>query len=235
MIVGPALILLNKHILHSLSFPYPMFLSGLGILFSGISAQIIVLFGFVRIQKREAIEGVNWYKRILPIGMCYAGTLACGNTAYLLLDVGFIQMLKSFVPVIIMITLYIAGIEYPTKPVVIAVLIICIGNNNSYNVATIPALTTVYPCAYHNCILYFLYMYLYIGTAATCSYVPNANILGMLIMLVAEIFESIRLVMTQFLLQNLKFGVIEGMFHILYIHTVYCIVLCYIVLYVLHS
>lgn len=42
---------------------------------------------------------------------------------------------------------------------------------------------------------------------------PNANILGMLIMLVAEIFESIRLVMTQFLLQNLKFGVIEGILH----------------------
>ena len=34
MLVGPALILLNKHIMQQLSFPYPMFLSGLGVLTS---------------------------------------------------------------------------------------------------------------------------------------------------------------------------------------------------------
>ena len=38
-VVGPALILLNKFILHSLDFPYPMFLSGLGVLVSGVVAR----------------------------------------------------------------------------------------------------------------------------------------------------------------------------------------------------
>ena len=44
-----------------------------------------------------------------------SGTLAFGNSVYLLLNVGFIQMLKSFTPVIIMITAYFARIENPTR------------------------------------------------------------------------------------------------------------------------
>ena len=44
----------------------------------------------------------------------FLGTLAFGNSVYLLLNVGFIQMLKSFTPVIIMITACLARIENPT-------------------------------------------------------------------------------------------------------------------------
>jgi hypothetical protein len=43
------------------------------------------------------------------------GTLAFGNSVYLLLNVGFIQMLKSFTPVIIMITAYLSRIENPSR------------------------------------------------------------------------------------------------------------------------
>lgn len=176
MIIGPSLILLNKYILYELNFHYPMFLSGLGVLFSGIAAHILVRTGYVKLQRKEAVEGMFWYTRVLPVGMAYAGTLAFGNTAYLLLDVGFIQMLKSFVPVIIMITSYIFGIEYPTRPVILSVIIISI------------------------------------GTAATCSYTPQLSVLGLIVIFTAEFFESIRLVLTQFLLQNLKFGVVEGQY-----------------------
>jgi hypothetical protein len=38
------------------------------------------------------VEGVLWYKRVLPVGLAYAGTLAFGNTVYLFLNVGFIQV-----------------------------------------------------------------------------------------------------------------------------------------------
>lgn len=176
MVIGPSLILLNKYILYELNFHYPMFLSGLGVLFSGLAAQVMVRTGYVKLQRKEAVEGTFWYTRVLPVGMAYAGTLAFGNTAYLLLDVGFIQMLKSFVPVIIMITSYVFGIEYPTRPVILSVVIISI------------------------------------GTAATCSYTPQLSILGLLVLFTAEFFEAIRLVLTQFLLQNLKFGVVEGQY-----------------------
>jgi hypothetical protein len=153
-----------------------MFLSGLGVLVSGLVAQILVRSGYVSLQRKEAVEGVLWYKRVLPVGLAHAGTLAFGNTVYLLLNVGFIQMLKSFTPVIIMITAYLAGIEKPSKPVIVSILVISV------------------------------------GTAATCSFTPQLSILGLFVMFLAEATEAIRLVLTQFLLQNLKFGVIEGQY-----------------------
>jgi len=178
MVIGPALILLNKYILQDLSFPYPMFLSGLGVLVSGIVAQLLVRFGFVQLHptRREAVEGALWYRRVLPVGLAHAGTLAFGNTVYLFLGVGFIQMLKSFTPVIIMITAYLARIESPSRPTIISIVIISL------------------------------------GTAMTCSFTPQLSILGLFVMFAAEATEAVRLVLTQFLLQNLKFGVVEGQY-----------------------
>ena len=176
MIIGPGLILLNKYILSSLDFPFPMFLSGLGVACSGVFAHVLVRTGYVSLQRKEAVEGNLWYKRVLPVGLAHASTLAFGNAVYLLLNVGLIQMLKSFTPVIIMITAYFARIESPSKSVVMSVFIISI------------------------------------GTATTCSFTPEISVLGLMVMLLSEATEAIRLVMTQFLLQNLKFGVIEGLY-----------------------
>eukprot|EP00605_Chrysophyceae_sp_TOSAG23-4_P002455 GSChrysophyteH1.ASY1.ANO1.2714.1 assembled CDS len=176
MVIGPALILLNKHILTDLDFPYPMFLSGLGVAVSALVARLIVMFGFVQLSKKEQVEGHLWYKRVLPVGLAHAGTLAFGNTVYLLLNVGFIQMLKSFTPVIILLTSVIAKLENPNLPTMFSVAVISL------------------------------------GTAATCSYTPELSILGLVVMFLAELTEAIRLLMTQFLLQNLKFGIIEGQY-----------------------
>lgn len=176
MLFGPALILLNQYILKSLNFPYPMFLSGLGVAASGFVAQILVKTGVVVLQRKDAVEGILWYKRVLPVGLAYACTLAFGNSAYLFLNVGFVQMLKSFTPVVIMLTAYFANIESPSRSVVYSVIVITI------------------------------------GTAATCSFSPEFSLIGLLIMLLAQIAEAIRLIITQFFLQQLKFGVIEGQY-----------------------
>jgi Triose-phosphate Transporter family len=176
IIVGPALILLNKYIMQDLNFPYPLCLSGLGILSSAIFARFLVYFNFAAIERREEVEGALYYRRVLPVGIAYAGTLATGNLVYLLLDVGLIQMLKSFTPVVVMAFLFISGIESPDRPVIISILIISF------------------------------------GTALTCSYTPNASVLGMAVMLLSEAFEAVRLVLTQFLLKDLKMGVVEGQY-----------------------
>jgi drug/metabolite transporter (DMT)-like permease len=139
-------------------------------------AQIIVRLGYVKLQRKESVEGILWYKRVLPVGLAHASTLAFGNTVYLFLKVGFIQMLKSFTPVIVMLTGYLANIEVVTLPVIYAVLIISI------------------------------------GTAATCSFNPEFSFIGMLIMFLAELAEGIRLIFTQYFLQQLKFGIIEGQY-----------------------
>ncbi len=174
MFVGPALILLNQYILKTLMFPYPIFLSGLGVLSSGFFAQALIKLGYVTVEKPEAVQGMLWYKRVLPVGLAHAATLSFGNTVYLFLNVGFIQMLKSFTPVCIMATAYAAGIETPSLHLVISVAIISF------------------------------------GTAITCGFSVDFNVWGIFLMFMAEFTESIKLVFTQFLLQNVKMGVVES-------------------------
>lgn len=53
--------------------------------------------------------------------------MASGNYIYLLLDVGLIQMLKSFTPVIVMLGLYLSRIEIPTQSVIFSILMISVG------------------------------------------------------------------------------------------------------------
>ena len=51
----------------------------------------------------------------LPLSLPLPGTLATGNWVYLLLDVGFIQMLKSFTPVVVMVFLFLFDIEVRSR------------------------------------------------------------------------------------------------------------------------
>lgn len=176
VVIGPSLILLNKHILDKMNFPYPIFLSGLGVVCSAIAARIMVALGYVSVEKKDAVSGKLWYRRVLPVGLAHALSLSTGNAVYLLLNVGFIQMLKSFTPVIVMIFLYLAGVERPSKTVVMSIFVISI------------------------------------GTAATCSFTLQLSMIGLLVMFISEGAEAVRLVLTQFLLKNLKFGIIEGLY-----------------------
>lgn len=174
--VGLALILLNQYILKELNFPYPMFLSGLGVLASAICAKVLVRLGYARLSRKEEVEGRLWYQRVLPVGFASAATLAFGNMVYLLLDVGFIQMLKSFTPVVIISFGYVSGVDIPSLPIVYSVIIISV------------------------------------GIAATCTFSPQFHVMGITVMFLSEIAEAVRLILTQFLLKQMKFGVIEGQY-----------------------
>ena len=174
MLIGPSLILINQYILKTLNFPYPMFLSGLGILTTGIVSRVLVWLNIVKLERSEAVEGVLWIKRVLPLGIASAATLSFGNMTYLYLEVGFIQMLKAFSPAIIVATSYATGVEYATFPIILSVLIISL------------------------------------GTATTCTFTPSLNMIGIMTMFAAELTEAFRLVLTQYFLQQLKFGVVES-------------------------
>jgi len=176
MLIGPALIMVNQYILKALHFPYPIFLSGLGVVASYLTAKILVVFGYVKVQRSDAIDGWLYYKRVLPVGLCTAATLSFGNMVYLYLDVGFIQMLKSFTPVILLFTGYMAGIDSATWPTIVAVTIISI------------------------------------GTATTCSYSPQLHLLGLIFMFLSSLTEAVKLVITQYFLQHLKFGIVESQY-----------------------
>lgn len=55
-----------------------------------------------------------FFERIVPVAVLFALSLALGNQAYLYLSVSFIQMLKAFTPVAVLIAGSALGIEKPT-------------------------------------------------------------------------------------------------------------------------
>jgi drug/metabolite transporter (DMT)-like permease len=171
--MGPTIILINQFIMKSLLFPYPIFLSALGVLAAGLIAKALVIMQVEKEPKSEGIEGWLWYTRVLPVGLSFAATLSLGNMVYLYLDIGFIQMLKSFAPVLILVVGYLSGVEKVTIPLVVSVLLVTI------------------------------------GTVVTCFYSAKFNVWGFIIMLGSLSAEAVRLVLTQFFLKNLKFGVIQ--------------------------
>ena len=83
LLVGPALILVNKQILSGLNFAYPMALSGLGLLFFDDVPPVRA-----RVRRGEAAAARGRHRlfylwNLVPVGACMASTLAFGNAVYL--------------------------------------------------------------------------------------------------------------------------------------------------------
>jgi len=177
-IVGPGLIVLNKYLMQNMSFPYPIAVSNLGMASSVVFSRVCHYYGIVEIKKQEALEGRNYYTRVMLVGLAHATTLIFGNWVYLYLGMGLVQMLKAFSPVMLLSTQVCMNIgKPPTIPVVVALLTICF------------------------------------GTCITCLGSLTWNYTGLVIMIVSIFAESVRLALTQFFLQDLKLGVIEGMYY----------------------
>jgi len=180
MVVGPTLMLLNKHIMQEAGFPYPMSLSSLGLLASVIVSRLLVWTGQAELREEVQAQvvgsGYSWI--VLPIAVTRAVTLATGNAVYLFLSVGFIQMLKAFTPAIVLLVMVVAQVEAPAKPSVFCVLIIVF------------------------------------GTIVEVNGELHATFLGILIMVTSCVGEAIATVLSQKMLQNLKFSEVETLYYL---------------------
>jgi hypothetical protein len=90
-----------------------MSVSSIGMLTSGVCSYILCRATNLFLAEVN-VSLSYWVTRILPIGFFMAATLWTGNMVYLYLSVSFIQMLKAFNPIIVMIALFIAGLETPS-------------------------------------------------------------------------------------------------------------------------
>jgi len=129
MAVGPSLLLLNKHIMQSHRFSYPLALCSSGVLAALLFSQAAVRLGFAEVNAKStaAIEGVQWFRVALPIGAAKSVTLATGNAVYLHLGLGFIQMLKAFSPAIVFAVMGALGVRRPTPAATACVCVIILG------------------------------------------------------------------------------------------------------------
>eukprot|EP00035_Acanthoeca_spectabilis_P012270 m.218821 g.218821 ORF g.218821 m.218821 type:complete len:274 (-) comp15572_c0_seq5:1709-2530(-) len=126
-LAGPTIILVNKHILSDLNFPYPYALTCMGLLCSSLFSTVLVQCGAVECRNSATVTSTFYFKRVLPIGAFQALAMGFGTVAYLSLTVAFIQMLKAFTPVITLVIVYLFGVEVPSKQIVLAVTAISIG------------------------------------------------------------------------------------------------------------
>jgi len=178
MIAGPALMMLNKHIMDDLQFHYPIAICSLGLVSSSLVSFFVVHLGLgeVREESRKVVAGIAWFQVAMPIGVLKALTMSMGNAVYLHLSFGFIQMLKAFTPLIVLLVMRAAGVRLPTRSAVWCVTLIVA------------------------------------GTMMEVQGELHATALGLFLMLSSELFEAISVVLSQKILQNHKFTVLEGLY-----------------------
>jgi hypothetical protein len=95
LLVGPALILVNKKIMKDVGFAYPMMVSGFGQLSSAICSAIAIKV--LKVQPLTCVAQVTWpfyLRNMMVVGGATAASLCFGNAGYLYLTVSFVQILK---------------------------------------------------------------------------------------------------------------------------------------------
>ena len=130
LLVGPALILTNKQIMRDVGFHFPMMVSGIGQASSAICS--LVAIRVLGIQPLANAHLVSWHfylRNMMVVGAATAASLCFGNAGYLFLTVSFVQILKAFTPVFVVAMLYCTAIETPSRRVVGAVIMICVGTS----------------------------------------------------------------------------------------------------------
>ena len=126
MAVSAVLILLNKQIMSTFGFRFPMCLSGMGMAFSSLAAFLCCRV-LRLVEPRAPMSARRWARAVLPVGLFMALTLHLGNLAYLYLSVSLIQMLKAFTPVITMGMLRLFQVESVSRELACCVLVITAG------------------------------------------------------------------------------------------------------------
>lgn len=130
LLLSSALILLNKWLLSTANFGFPIILSSMGMLVSaGASYVLVDVMQLVRVpdETRRLIDARFQLTRIQPVAVVAAITLSTGNYAYVYLSVSIIQVLKSFTPVLTLLLLVSLGMSRPSRKLVASVCIITAG------------------------------------------------------------------------------------------------------------
>ncbi|GAA5985586.1 hypothetical protein JCM10908_007032 [Rhodotorula pacifica] len=130
--LSSAVILMNAWILSGdegdLNFPYPIFLTTTHLVYATIGTRLMRRF-------THLIDGVDnidmtwdrWYKNIVPIGALFSASLIFSNLAYLTLSVSFIQMLKAFTSVAVLLMSVAMGLDTFNRRKAIVVVAISLG------------------------------------------------------------------------------------------------------------
>eukprot|EP01038_Epipyxis_sp_PR26KG_P008113 gene8113-10988_t len=126
--ISCTMILFNKAVLDQMKFPFPMFLTTWHMFFATVMTQIMsATTNMLPGVKEGKVDGTVLLKQIVPVSVFFAISLVLANKSYIYLSVSYIQMLKAFTPVAVLIFSFFSGLEKTSFIELYIVFIICIG------------------------------------------------------------------------------------------------------------
>ncbi|KAJ7185639.1 TPT-domain-containing protein [Mycena filopes] len=128
MAFSVSVILYNNHLYQTLDFKYPVFLVTWHLTFAAIGTRVLqrtthLLDGTKDINMNKDM----FLKSILPIGLLFSGSLIMSNSAYLYLSISYIQMLKAFNAVAVLLISWTFRIAEPNRRLALIVFMISSG------------------------------------------------------------------------------------------------------------
>jgi len=128
IVLSSSVIIYNNYLYNTLNFRYPVFLVTFHLGFAAAGTRLLqrttrLLDGTKDIHLTKDM----FIRSILPIGLLFSGSLILSNTAYLYLSVAYIQMLKAFTPVAILLISWSFRIQEPNRKLAVIVFMISFG------------------------------------------------------------------------------------------------------------
>ncbi|KAJ7359358.1 TPT-domain-containing protein [Mycena olivaceomarginata] len=128
MAFSVSVILYNNHLYHTLDFKFPVFVVTWHLTFAAIGTRVLqrttnLLDGTKDINMNKDM----FLKSILPIALLFSGSLILSNSAYLYLSVSYIQMLKAFNAVAVLLISWASRIAEPNRRLAFIVFMISFG------------------------------------------------------------------------------------------------------------
>ncbi|QRV90886.1 sugar phosphate/phosphate translocator [Ceratobasidium sp. AG-Ba] len=125
IVLSSSVIMYNNYLYNTLNFKFPVFLVTFHLFFAAIGTRVLqhttnLLDGAKDVNMTKDV----FLRAILPIGFLFSGSLIMSNKAYLYLSVSFIQMLKAFTPVAILLISFVFRIQEPNRRLVAIVCMI---------------------------------------------------------------------------------------------------------------
>ncbi|TFK46877.1 TPT-domain-containing protein [Heliocybe sulcata] len=128
IVLSSSVIIYNNYLYNTLNFRYPVFLVTWHLTFAAIGTRILQRTTHLVDGAKEVNMNKDLFVRsILPIGLLFSASLILSNTAYLYLSVAYIQMLKAFVPVAILLISWTFRIQEPNRKLGVIVFMISSG------------------------------------------------------------------------------------------------------------
>lgn len=126
--LSSSVIIYNNYVYNTLQFKYPVFLVTWHLFFAAVGTRVLQRTTHLLDGVRDVHMSRDMFVRsILPIGILFSGSLIMSNKAYLYLSVHYIQMLKAFTPVAILLITWASRIQDPNKKLGVIVVMISTG------------------------------------------------------------------------------------------------------------